>query len=282
MRRSQREDYARGARRDNQSGAGHAAQWALAPGARDQIAMSLAPAMGPVDRLLRWSRHLDAGVARRGEGGRALKSPRCSNASSPASSLDGRQHLGGLRPAAPAVGRPRHAGLPAQGMAALPATSRRCHPGDGTGAASRSSAISPTGVTTGGRRARGRRRRVVAAEPRTANRLVGSPLPAMKGLVTDWFVADEAPIDSDLQVVESDARAGQSVNAAVVSDAAASYAGGTPPASRRPRGWRRAARGRPSQRCGPTWSHYSAPAQTRASRSPATWSVTRCLRGRRP
>ncbi len=118
-----------------------------------------------------------------------------------------------------ALGTP---GLPAQGMAALPAQLAapireriRC------GVAV--SAISPTGVTTedGVLEADVV---VCATDPRTANRLVGSPLPAMKGLVTDWFVADEAPIDSDLQVVEADASAGPLVNAAVVSNAAPSYA----------------------------------------------------------
>ena len=110
-----------------------------------------------------------------------------------------------------ALGTP---GLPAQGMAALPAqlaapVRERIRCGVVV------SAISPTGVTTedGVLEADVV---VCATDPRTANRLVGSPLPAMKGLVTDWFVADEAPIDSDLQVVEADAGAGPLVNAAVV------------------------------------------------------------------
>jgi hypothetical protein len=85
------------------------------------------------------------------------------------------------------------------------------------------SAVSPTGVTTeDGVLEAGVV--VCATDPRTAHRLVGSPLPAMKGLVTDWFAADEAPIDSDLQVVEADATAGPLVNAAVVSNVAPSYA----------------------------------------------------------
>jgi phytoene dehydrogenase-like protein len=118
-----------------------------------------------------------------------------------------------------ALGTP---GLPAQGMAALPAqlaapVRERIRCGVAV------IAMSPTGVTTedGVLEADVV---VCATDPRTANRLVGSPLPAMKGLVTDWFVADEAPIDSDLQVVEADAGAGPLVNAAVVSNAAPSYA----------------------------------------------------------
>ena len=118
-----------------------------------------------------------------------------------------------------ALGTP---GLPAQGMAALPAqlaapVRERIRCGVAV------SAISPTGVTTEDG-VLGAGVVVCATDPRTANRLVGSPLPAMKGLVTDWFVADEAPIDSDLQVVEADAGAGPLVNAAVVSNAAPSYA----------------------------------------------------------
>lgn len=66
---------------------------------------------------------------------------------------------------------------------------------------------------------------VVATDPSTAGRLTGAPTPAMKGLSTYWFAADEPPTPLDLLML--DARgpgAGPVVDAAVMTNTAPSYA----------------------------------------------------------
>ncbi len=69
---------------------------------------------------------------------------------------------------------------------------------------------------------------VVATDPTTAERLAGVPAPAMKGLVTCWFAAEEPPTAGPfarLPVLYLDGRRrGPVVNAAVMSAAAPSYA----------------------------------------------------------
>jgi len=69
---------------------------------------------------------------------------------------------------------------------------------------------------------------VVATDPPAAERLAGVPAPAMKGLVTCWFAADEPPTAGPfarLPVLYVDGRRrGPVVNAAVMSAAAPSYA----------------------------------------------------------
>lgn len=66
---------------------------------------------------------------------------------------------------------------------------------------------------------------VVATDPRTAAELVDlAPVPAMKGLVTDWFAADEPPTRSDLLRVEGRRDAGPIINTAVMTNAAPTYA----------------------------------------------------------
>ena len=66
---------------------------------------------------------------------------------------------------------------------------------------------------------------VVATDPTTAGHLPGLQPPAMKGLTTFWFAADEPPHTSNLLVVDGGGRAaGPVINAAVMSRAAPSYA----------------------------------------------------------
>jgi phytoene dehydrogenase-like protein len=69
---------------------------------------------------------------------------------------------------------------------------------------------------------------VVAADPLAACALAGLPEPAMKGLVTWWFGADEAPHPLPLLAVDGRRLPGRSPgpvwNAAVISNAAPSYA----------------------------------------------------------
>ncbi len=73
---------------------------------------------------------------------------------------------------------------------------------------------------------------VVATDPVTAEGLAGVPAPEMKGLVTTWYAADEPPTAERLLFVDGRRPAGGPrgpvVNAAVMSNAAPSYA----PASR--------------------------------------------------
>ncbi len=64
---------------------------------------------------------------------------------------------------------------------------------------------------------------VVATDPARAAGLTGLATAAMKGLVTYWFAADEAPTDLDLLVLDP-ARSGPVVNTAVMSNVAPSYA----------------------------------------------------------
>ncbi len=117
-------------------------------------------------------------------------------------------------------------GLPAQGMAALPAQLA-------AGLAAPVELDTPvTGVvgdsgrwvahTPGGERPA--RVVVVATDPVTAGGLAGTAVPAMKGVVTWWFAARTAPTASRFLTVEGRLGAGPVVNAAVVSNVAPSYA----------------------------------------------------------
>lgn len=69
---------------------------------------------------------------------------------------------------------------------------------------------------------------VIAADPLTGCALAGLPEPAMKGLVTWWFGADQAPHPLPLLALDGRRSAGRSPgpvwNAAVISNAAPSYA----------------------------------------------------------
>ena len=66
---------------------------------------------------------------------------------------------------------------------------------------------------------------VLAADPVNSARLAGGTVPAMKGVLTHWFAADTAPSGADMLHVDGRAHAaGPLVNAAVISNAAPSYA----------------------------------------------------------
>ena len=65
---------------------------------------------------------------------------------------------------------------------------------------------------------------VVATDPVTAGRFTGAPVPAMKGLVTWWFSAPSAPVKHTLLMLDGRHGTGPVVNTAVVSNAAPSYA----------------------------------------------------------
>ena len=66
---------------------------------------------------------------------------------------------------------------------------------------------------------------VLAADPVSAARLTGGDVPAMKGVLTHWFAADAAPSAVDMLHVDGRAHpGGPLVNAAVISNAAPSYA----------------------------------------------------------
>jgi predicted NAD/FAD-dependent oxidoreductase len=68
------------------------------------------------------------------------------------------------------------------------------------------------------------RRVVLATDAPAAARLLGRPEPAMRGVVTAWFAADDAPSSRLLHVDARERPRGPVVNTAVVSAAAPSYA----------------------------------------------------------
>lgn len=115
--------------------------------------------------------------------------------------------------------------LPARGMRALAEilAARLPTPVE-TGVRVERVATSADGVDVwaGGRRHRARAV-IVATDPAAAGRLTGCPEVRMRGLVTWWFAADEAPLHHALVVVDGLGR-GPLANAAVVSNAAPSYA----------------------------------------------------------
>ena len=135
-------------------------------------------------------------------------------------------------------------GVPAGGMAELPAQLARDLPDVVLG--TRVVAVERTGgesgpatvrVRTDGRSAGGNgaadgtidaRAVVVATDAVTAEALVGVRAPTMKGLVTHWYATDEAPRADAAIVVDGrrqgGRRPGPVVNAAVMSNAAPSYA----------------------------------------------------------
>lgn len=125
-------------------------------------------------------------------------------------------------------------GVPAGGMAALPAQLAAGLPGVALG--ERVERVERTGRTVpgglrddGGFRVRtsggtvASRVVVVATDAVSAQRLVDVPAPASKGLVTYWYATDEAP-RTDAAIVVDGRRRGPVVNAAVLSNAAPSYA----------------------------------------------------------
>jgi phytoene dehydrogenase-like protein len=115
--------------------------------------------------------------------------------------------------------------VPALGMQALPEQVAQGLPvrlGAGVRSVERSGAGWLVRSAAGDVRARAV---VVATDPRSAGTLAPVAAPAMKGLATWWFAADEAPADSSvLHVDEHGTASGPVVNAAVVSHAAPAYA----------------------------------------------------------
>ena len=120
-------------------------------------------------------------------------------------------------------------GVPARGIRALPeqlagraaalgVVLRLGEPVESVGA----DAGGATVVLAGGGRVTGRAV-VVAVGPDAVAGLLPLPAPATKGLRTWWFAAPEAPTDSTMLVVDG-RRRGPVVNAAVMSNAAPSYA----------------------------------------------------------
>lgn len=117
-------------------------------------------------------------------------------------------------------------GLPAQGMAALPA-SLAGRAGAEVRRGVRVTAVAPQGsdwvVETDGDTWRARSV-IIATDPWTAANLAGGPTPApARGLATWWFDAPVAPTRSDRLHLEVERR-GPVVNTAVVSNAQPSYA----------------------------------------------------------
>ena len=118
-------------------------------------------------------------------------------------------------------------GLPRDGMQALPrqlADSLTTPVRTST----RVESIAPDGdaalVTAAESRLRARHV-VLAADPVSAAFMAGGAAPAMKGVLTHWFAADAAPSTADMLHVDARTHpGGPLVNAAVISNAAPSYA----------------------------------------------------------
>ncbi|PFG34972.1 FAD-dependent oxidoreductase [Sanguibacter antarcticus] len=125
-------------------------------------------------------------------------------------------------------------GVPAGGMCELPAQLARDLPDVVLGTRVLSVERTGSGTGRGGVRVRTvggeitARAAVVATDPATAEALVGVRAPATKGLVTHWYVTDEAPRTDAAIVVDGRRRGGSRpgpvVNAAVMSNAAPTYA----------------------------------------------------------
>ena len=129
-------------------------------------------------------------------------------------------------------------GVPARGIRALPeqladlvrtlgVDVRVAHPvvsvSGGAGGANGAGGVGGAGVElAGGGRVSGRAV-VVAVGPDAVAGLTPLPMPVTKGLRTWWFAAPEAPTDSTMLIVDG-RRRGPVVNAAVMSNAAPSYA----------------------------------------------------------
>ncbi|MET3810203.1 NAD(P)/FAD-dependent oxidoreductase [Arthrobacter sp. UYEF3] len=118
-------------------------------------------------------------------------------------------------------------GLPREGMQALPQQLA-----DGLAGPVRTStrveSIAPDGeatlVTAAGSAIRARHV-VLAADPVGAARLAGGDAPAMKGVLTHWFASDSSPSDAHMIYLDGRTRpGGPLINAAVISNAAPSYA----------------------------------------------------------
>ncbi|MDN4644593.1 FAD-dependent oxidoreductase [Arthrobacter sp. PsM3] len=118
-------------------------------------------------------------------------------------------------------------GLPRDGMQALPRQLAQTLTTP-VRTSTRVESITPDNDATlvAARDARIRARHVVlAADPVGAARLARGDVPAMKGVLTHWFASDSAPSGVDMLHVDGRAHpGGPLVNAAVISNAAPSYA----------------------------------------------------------
>ncbi|MEC5189831.1 MULTISPECIES: flavin monoamine oxidase family protein [unclassified Arthrobacter] len=118
-------------------------------------------------------------------------------------------------------------GLPRDGMQALPRQlAGSLHTPVQTSTRAVSMTADGAGVRVTATNAVVRARHVVlAADPHGAAELQGEDIPAMKGVLTHWFAADAAPSDADMICVDGrSVPGGPLVNAAVISNAAPSYA----------------------------------------------------------
>lgn len=118
-------------------------------------------------------------------------------------------------------------GLPREGMQALPRQLAAALSSP-VRTSTRVESIKPDGtalVVTAADTVVRAREVVVATDPVTAGGLTGSAVPAMKGVLTHWFAAGTAPSEANMICVDGRARpGGPLVNAAVISNAAPSYA----------------------------------------------------------
>ncbi len=118
-------------------------------------------------------------------------------------------------------------GLPREGMQALPRQLAAALSSP-VRTSTRVESIKPDGtalVVTAADTVVRAREVVVATDPVTAGSLTGSAVPAMKGVLTHWFAAGAAPSEANMICVDGRARpGGPLVNAAVISNAAPSYA----------------------------------------------------------
>ncbi len=113
-------------------------------------------------------------------------------------------------------------GVPASGMAALPAAVAAPLPPDRLHLSMPVSSVAPGAVTTPTGVVRCRAV-VVAADPGTACALLGLPEPAMRALTTWYFGPTRAPLDEPILLVDGDRRE-ILANTAVLSNAAPTYA----------------------------------------------------------
>jgi phytoene dehydrogenase-like protein len=112
--------------------------------------------------------------------------------------------------------------LPAGGMQRLPEQLAADLPAGTLRLLTRARAVTGRSVETDAGRLSARAV-VVAADPVTAASLTGLPMPVMRGLTTFYYLAAEAPSARALLHIDADRR-GPAVNAAVITNAAPSYA----------------------------------------------------------
>ena len=198
----------------------------VAPGELARLAAWAAPALGSVDRLLT---HEDSTLGdsldRAGVTGavrRDIWDPFLAGVLAESGGCTSAQ-FARLLVRSFVLGRPA---VPAAGMAALPsqisaALSSPVHLSTEVTEVRRTRSGVSVGSTAGSFAARAV---VVAADPVTAGRLAGTPVPRMKGLATWWYAAAEAPSALPMLFLAPRTSGGPVVNSAVMSNVAPSYA----------------------------------------------------------